>query len=156
MKKVQIFADGSCKHKAKKGEEAYGHGGWCAIVRIEGNPDTSPISGGEKKTKSPRMELRAAIEGIKSLKEPSDITLVTDSEYVAKGINVWLDNWLGNKILHKKENTAMWEEYLQAAKGHHIVAKWVKGHSGHPENELCDKIAKAEADKQKQADSRKQ
>lgn len=95
------------------------------------------------------MELLAVIEGIAALKEPCSVEIVSDSSYVVKGINEWLENWV-KKDFKKVKNPELWRRYLEVSKGHHINATWVRGHAGHEENERCDKIAKEEAEKLKE------
>ena len=91
------------------------------------------------------MELRGVIEGLKMLKEPCDVHVVSDSSYVVKAINEWLANWI-KKDFAKVKNVDLWKAYLEAADRHHVTASWVKGHAGHEENEICDQLAKAEAE----------
>jgi len=137
MKKIEIFTDGSCLGNP-------GSGGWCAILRYKGNEKI--LSGGEKNTTNNRMELTAVIEALKALKEPCEIELYSDSTYVLKGLNEWLDNWI-KKDFKKVKNVDLWKKYVEVSKPHKIHINWVKGHSGHTENEICDKIAKEEAEK---------
>jgi ribonuclease HI len=92
------------------------------------------------------MELTAVIEGLKMLKEPCDVHVVSDSSYVVKAINEWLDNWI-RRDFAKVKNPDLWRAYLEAAKPHRIKATWVRGHSGHEENEICDRLARDEAEK---------
>ncbi len=139
MKRVHLFSDGSSLGNP-------GEGGWCAILRYKETEKI--ISGGEKLATNNQMELRAVIEGLKALKEPCEVEIVSDSSYVVKGINEWLEGWI-KKDFKKVKNPELWREYLEAAKPHKIKAVWVRGHDGHRENEICDKIAKEEAMKQK-------
>ncbi len=139
MKKIEIFTDGSSLGNP-------GAGGWCAILRYKNNEKT--ISGGEKYTTNNKMELTAVIEALKALKEPCEIELYSDSIYVLKGINEWLENWI-KKDFKKVKNIELWKNFLEISKPHIIHINWVKGHSGHKENEICDKIAKKEALKRK-------
>jgi ribonuclease HI len=90
------------------------------------------------------MELLAVIEGLRALKEPCEVEIVSDSSYVVKGINEWLENWK-QKEFKKVKNPDLWKEYVEVSKPHKIKATWVRGHNGHEENERCDKIAKEEA-----------
>jgi len=92
------------------------------------------------------MELRGVIEGLKMLKEPCRVHIVSDSSYVVKAINEWLANWV-RKDFAKVKNVDLWKAYLEAAKSHQVTASWVRGHAGHEENELCDQLARAEAEK---------
>ncbi len=141
MKKIEIFTDGSSLGNP-------GAGGWCAILRYKNNEKI--ISGGEENTTNNRMELKAVIEALKALKEPCDIELFADSQYVLKGINEWLENWVRKNFKNVK-NIDLWQEFLLLSKNHKININWVKGHSGHKENEICDKIAKNEALKRKKS-----
>ena len=95
-----------------------------------------------------QMELLAVIKGLEALKEPCDVTLISDSSYVVRGINEWLGGWV-KKGFAKVKNPELWRHYLEAAKGHKIKGIWVRGHDGHVENERCDRIAKEEAQKLK-------
>jgi len=93
-----------------------------------------------------QMELLAVIEGLAALKEPCDVTLISDSSYVIKGINEWLAGWK-RKNFAKVKNPEMWQRYLDVSKIHKVHGIWVRGHDGHAENEMCDQIAKEEATK---------
>ena len=135
MKKIQIYTDGSCLNNPRSG-------GWCAILRYKQYEKI--IKGAQKNTTNNRMELKAVIEAIKILKEPCEIDLYTDSTYVLKGINEWLDTWIKRKFKQVK-NIDLWKQFIEVSKHHKINIHWVKGHSGHRENEICDKIAKEEA-----------
>ena len=132
MKKVYLFSDGSSLGNP-------GPGGYCAILRY--GDYEKIIKGGEELTTNNRMELKGVIEGLKALKEPCEVEVVTDSSYVAKAINKWLNGWV-RKDFKNVKNIDLWREYLQASRPHKIKAVWVRGHSGHKENERCDKIAK--------------
>ena len=135
MKKIEIFTDGSCLGNP-------GDGGWCAILRYNGHEKI--LSAGEKNTTNNRMELLAVINALQALKEPCEIELYSDSTYVLKGLNEWLDGWI-KKDFKKVKNVDLWKKYIEVSKPHKIHINWVKGHSGHKENEICDKIAKEEA-----------
>ena len=136
-KKVEIFTDGSCLGNP-------GAGGWCAILRYKNSEKI--LKGGEQDTTNNRMELLAVINSLKALKEPCEIELYSDSTYVLKGLNEWLHNWIKKNFKNVK-NVDLWKEYIKVSKLHKIHINWVKGHSGHKENELCDKIAKQEAER---------
>lgn len=136
MKKVTIFCDGSSLDNP-------GFGGWCAILDYQGRRKT--ISGGEIDTTNNRMELTAAIEGLKALKEPCEVEIISDSYYVVNSVNEWLKSWIAKDFKGVK-NVDLWDKYLFEAKKHSIKAIWIKGHSGHKENEECDRIAKMEAE----------
>ncbi len=137
MKFVEIFTDGACSGNP-------GPGGWGVILRFEGRE--KELSGGEKNTTNNRMELTAAISGLKALKEPCKVRLVTDSKYVADGITKgWAVSWQKNnwRKADKKpaQNPDLWEQLLDLLKIHEVTIDWVKGHAGHIENERCDKLA---------------
>lgn len=140
MKTVQIFTDGSSLGNP-------GRGGWCAILRYGSNEKI--LSGNLQLATNNQMELRAAIEALKALKEPCKIELFSDSSYVVKGINEWLTNWQ-KKAFKNVKNSDMWQEYIEASKNHKIRAIWVEGHSGHTENEKCDEIARMRASELKE------
>jgi len=136
LKSVEIFTDGACKGNP-------GPGGWGAVLRSGGHE--RELWGGEAETTNNRMELTAAIEALKALKEPCVVNLTTDSVYVRDGVTRWLDNWKKNgwKTAAKKpvKNQDLWQALEAAGKGHRIRWHWVKGHSGHPENERADQLA---------------
>jgi ribonuclease HI len=145
MKPLKIYADGSCLGNP-------GPGGYCAI--ITDGEKKAIVKGGEKLTTNNRMELMAVISALKKIKNVYDIELYLDSKYVVDGINSWLEKWKKNgwKTSNKKDviNVDLWQKLDQLLQKHHSVkAYWIKGHSGHPENEYCDKVAKEEAEKQK-------
>ena len=137
MKKISLFCDGSSLGNP-------GAGGYCAILRF-GNTERI-VSGGVANSTNNQMELLAVIEGLAALKEPCDVTLISDSSYVIKGINEWLEGWK-RKNFAKVKNPEMWQRYLDVAKIHKVHGIWVRGHDGHAENEMCDQIAKEEATK---------
>ena len=137
MKTVTLFSDGSCLGNP-------GAGGWAYILRF--NEAQKKESGGEAFTTNNQMELKAAIMGLKALKEPCEVRLFTDSSYVVNSINEWLANWQKRNFKNVK-NVELWREYLEISKPHKVVASWVKGHAGHPENEECDQMARDEAQK---------
>ena len=136
MSNIEIFTDGACKGNP-------GDGGWGAIIRINNHEEL--IWGGEKETTNNRMEMMAAIKALEYLKESSALTLTTDSGYVKDGITKWLQNWKKNdwKTAAKKpvKNKDLWQELDVQSSRHTISWKWVKGHSGHRENEIADMLA---------------
>lgn len=143
MKHVDIFTDGACSGNP-------GPGGWGAILRYKGTDKC--ISGGEAETTNNRMELSAVIEAFKLLKEPCEITLWTDSKYVADGLGKgWAAGWKRNgwRKADKKPalNPDLWDELLSLYDKHDVTIQWIKGHASHPENEKCDKMAVAESQK---------
>ena len=135
MKKVTLFSDGSALGNP-------GPGGYGTILQY-GNKEKI-ISGGEIHTTNNRMELSGVIEGLKALKEPCEVEIVSDSSYVVKAINEWLISWI-KRDFKKVKNIDLWHEYLNVSKPHKIKATWVRGHNGHEENERCDELAKKEA-----------
>lgn len=137
MKKITLFSDGSALGNP-------GPGGFGAILRF-GDKERI-ISGGEAHTTNNRMELLGVIEGLRALKEPCDVTVISDSSYVIRGINEWLEGWIKRNFA-KVKNPDLWHEYISVSAGHRINGVWVRGHNGHPENERCDIIAKEEAEK---------
>tara|TARA_B110000444_G_scaffold252580_1_gene282119 strand:+ start:280 stop:723 length:444 start_codon:yes stop_codon:yes gene_type:complete len=136
LKEVEIFTDGACRGNP-------GPGGWGALLRYGKNE--KKISGGDQLTTNNRMELMAAIKALESLKEPSRVTLTTDSEYVRQGITSWMSGWKkrGWMTANKKpvKNIDLWQSLEKASGIHEIDWMWVKGHSGHRENELADQLA---------------
>ncbi|MBQ2603655.1 MAG: ribonuclease HI [Acutalibacteraceae bacterium] len=145
MKKVEIFTDGACKHNP-------GPGGWGAILRY--GTAEKEISGGDADTTNNKMEMTAVIEGLKCLKEPCEVTLYSDSQYVCNGIaKGWAKKWKSNNWVKSDKkpalNVDLWEEILSLLEVHKVNVVWVKGHAGHPENERCDRLAVAQAEKYK-------
>lgn len=145
LKKIEIFTDGACSGNP-------GPGGWGCILRY-GNAEKE-LSGGEGDTTNNRMELTAAIEGLKALKEKCEVTLYTDSQYVANGINKgWARTWQKNGWIKSDKkpalNRELWEELLSLIDRHEVSVVWVKGHNGHPENERCDRLAVAMSERYK-------
>ncbi|MDG2459600.1 MAG: ribonuclease HI [Luminiphilus sp.] len=136
MKHVEAFTDGACSGNP-------GPGGWGAVLR-SGHHERE-LCGGELHTTNNRMELTAAIEALKALKEPCRITLTTDSTYVKDGITQWLANWKKNgwRTAAKKpvKNQELWQLLDAQTSRHDVKWCWVKGHSGHPENERADALA---------------
>lgn len=136
-KQVEIFTDGSCLGNP-------GPGGYGAILRYQQHEKT--FSSGYYLTTNNRMELLAAIVALEALKSPCDVTLSTDSQYVRQGITQWIHNWKkrGWKTSDKKpvRNVDLWQRLDSAIISHQVSWVWVKGHSGHPENERCDELAR--------------
>ena len=136
MKQVEAFTDGACSGNP-------GPGGWGVLLRHEGNE--RELYGGEAETTNNRMELLAAIEALSALKQPCHVQLTTDSTYVRDGITKWLQNWKNNgwKTAAKKpvKNQDLWMRLDEQTVRHRVEWRWVKGHSGHPENERADALA---------------
>lgn len=137
MTTVHIFTDGACRGNP-------GLGGWGAILRNEDGREKE-ICGAERETTNNRMEMTAAIEGLNALAKPCEVDITTDSEYLRKGITEWIHGWQarGWKTAAKKpvKNKDLWLALLEAEKRHSVRWHWVKGHSGHPENERADELA---------------
>jgi len=135
---VEIFTDGACSGNP-------GPGGWGLVLRYNGTE--KELSGGEVETTNNRMELMAAIEGLRALTRPMRIHIHTDSTYVKDGITKWIVNWKRNgwKTAAKKpvKNVDLWQALDNALVGHKVEWFWVKGHSGHAENERADALARA-------------
>ena len=133
---IQIFTDGACRGNP-------GPGGWGVILRSGSHE--KELFGGEQSTTNNRMELRAAIEGLAALKRPSRVTVTTDSQYVRQGITQWIEGWKRNqwRTSAKKpvKNQDLWQVLDELTSRHEVTWEWVKGHSGHPDNELADALA---------------
>lgn len=136
QKTVQIYTDGACKGNP-------GPGGWGAVLRYGENE--KQLCGGEMNTTNNRMELMAAIAALDALKQPCNVILTTDSQYVRKGITEWLAGWKRNgwKTASKQpvKNADLWQQLDALTANHKVDWRWVKGHSGHPGNELADQLA---------------
>jgi len=137
VSRVEIFTDGACTGNP-------GPGGWGAILRA--GAQEKELSGGERATTNNRMELTAAIRAFEALKTPAEVTICTDSRYVMDGATKWLANWKRNgwKTADKKpvKNEDLWRALEAAAAPHKVTWRWVRGHTGHPENERCDALAR--------------
>ncbi|MBU0557650.1 MAG: ribonuclease HI [Alphaproteobacteria bacterium] len=142
MNTVHMFTDGACKGNP-------GPGGWGVVLRF--NAQEKELSGGEAHTTNNRMELMAAIAGLRALKRPCHVILSTDSNYVKDGITRWIHGWQKNgwRTADKKpvKNADLWQDLLAAVAPHRIDWQWVKGHSGHPENERADRLASDAAER---------
>jgi len=133
---VMLYTDGACKGNP-------GPGGWGALLQYKGVE--KELWGGEPETTNNRMELTAVIEGLKALKRPSRVRIVTDSQYVKNGMQQWIHNWKRNgwRTAAKKpvKNAELWRELDRLVNLHQVEWEWVRGHSGHPENERVDALA---------------
>ena len=138
---VEIFTDGACRGNP-------GPGGWAALLRR--GPDERMLSGSESSTTNNRMEVTAAIEGIAALKRPSRVRLTTDSEYLRQGVMSWLARWKANgwrtASRQPVKNQDLWQRLDAVVRQHDIEWCWVRGHSGHVENERVDAAANAAID----------
>jgi ribonuclease HI len=137
---VYMYTDGACKGNP-------GPGGWGVLLRFNGKEKR--LFGGEKTTTNNRMELMAAIEGLAALAKPCDVILTTDSNYVKNGIETWLAGWKKNnwRTAARKpvKNQDLWQRLDTLSSQHRIQWRWVKGHSGHIENDIADELANAGA-----------
>ena len=133
---IEAYTDGACRGNP-------GPGGWGVLLRYNGHEKR--LYGGEAETTNNRMELMAVIKALESLKKSCDVKLTSDSQYVLKGINEWMANWKkrGWKTASKKpvKNIDLWQRLDQLQQNHSIEWSWVKGHSGHIENEIADELA---------------
>lgn len=133
---IEIFTDGACKGNP-------GPGGWGALLRAGSHE--RELWGGEAHTTNNRMEMTAVVQALSALKRPSEVVLTTDSQYVRKGITEWIAGWKqrGWKTASKApvKNAELWREIDALAQQHRIDWRWVKGHSGHTENERVDALA---------------
>jgi ribonuclease HI len=133
---VEIFTDGACKGNP-------GPGGWGALLRYKGQEKS--LFGGEANTTNNRMEMMAVIQALKSLKRPCEVVLTTDSVYVKNGITSWIHGWKQKnwKTAAKKpvKNVDLWKQLDEEVARHQVHWHWVKGHSGHRENEIADQLA---------------
>lgn len=134
---VDIYTDGACSGNP-------GPGGWGALMLCNG--EEKELSGGEAETTNNRMEMLAAIQAFQALKKPTKVRLHTDSTYLKDGITKWIANWKRNgwRTAAKKpvKNADLWQLLEEAMKPHNVEWHWVKGHSGHPENERADELAR--------------
>ena len=138
---VEIWTDGACSGNP-------GPGGWAAILIWRDHKNE--IYGGEQETTNNRMELMGLIKGLETLTRPSKVVVVTDSAYVEKAFTQgWLKNWQRNgwKTAAKQpvKNQDLWKRLVPLIDAHQVSWRWVRGHSGHPENERCDELARAAA-----------
>ena len=134
--RVALFTDGACRGNP-------GPGGWGAVLRFKDSE--RELHGGEALTTNNRMELMAVIKGLQALKRPCDVDVTTDSQYVKNGITQWIHNWKRNgwRTAARKpvKNDDLWRLLDEAVARHKVSWHWVKGHSGHPENERADALA---------------
>jgi len=136
MKQVQMVTDGSCLGNP-------GPGGWACILQIEDH--TREMYGSEPHTTNNRMELTAAVQGLAALKEPCQVDIITDSEYVKNGITQWMKNWKRNGWMNAQKqpvaNRDLWEQLDDQVSRHQTRWQWTKGHADHAGNNRCDELA---------------
>ena len=136
---VIVYADGACSGNP-------GPGGWAAILKHPSTGKAKQLSGGEKETTNNRMEMMAIIEALRLIKRPCKIRVVTDSNYVVKGMTEWIHGWIRKNWINAQKkpvlNRDLWETLMALSRPHEIEWAWVKGHAGHKENERCDELAK--------------
>ena len=144
MKQVTLTTDGACIGNP-------GPGGWAFMLRYKDH--AVEFAGGNRDTTNNRMEITAVLEGLKALKEPCEVLLLSDSQYLLNGLASWRFAWRERGWMRKPKkgqerpvlNADLWKELDTLADKHKITCKWVKGHSGHPDNERCDELAEAQA-----------
>ncbi len=143
---VEMFTDGACRGNP-------GPGGWGVVLRYKGKEKT--LHGGERHTTNNRMELTAAIRGLEALNRACAVRLTTDSKYVMDGVTKWLPGWKkrGWITADKKpvKNVDLWQQLDEAIARHRVEWQWVRGHTGHPENELADALANRGIDEMSRA-----
>ncbi|WP_298464515.1 ribonuclease HI [uncultured Erythrobacter sp.] len=141
MKRVEIYTDGACKGNP-------GPGGWGVLLRM--GKHEKELSGGEADTTNNRMEMMAVINGLSALIEPCQVDLYSDSKYVIDGITKWVEGWQRRGWINASKkpvrNADLWHELIEVVAKHEVEWHWVKGHSGHPENERVDQLASAAAE----------
>ncbi|AOL24384.1 ribonuclease HI [Erythrobacter litoralis] len=142
MKRVEVFTDGACKGNP-------GPGGWGALLRM--GEHEKELSGGEVDTTNNRMELTAAIRGLAALTEPCRVELYSDSKYVLDGMTRWVEGWKKRGWVNASKkpvrNADLWHDLIDVAARHEVTWHWVRGHSGHPENDRVDRLASDEAER---------
>ena len=136
MKQVQLITDGACLGNP-------GPGGWACILRYGSH--TREMFGSDPATTNNRMELTAALQGLRAVKEPCEVEVVTDSEYLKNGITTWIHGWKRNgwRTASKKPvvNQDLWTQLDEAVAAHHVKWTWTKGHADHEDNNRCDELA---------------
>ena len=136
MKKVEIYTDGCCRGNP-------GPGGYGCIIRCDGT--VKELTGATPRTTNNIMELTAALMALKMLKEPCQVKLFSDSQYLVRGMTEWIDGWTRKGWVNSEKepvkNQDLWKSLLEMNQTHMITWCWIKGHAGHPENERCDQLA---------------
>lgn len=140
---VRLFTDGACSGNP-------GPGGWAYILDHPATGQSVQASGAVRETTNNRMELMGVIEGLATLKRPCQVELITDSQYVAKGISEWMPNWKRQGWMRREKgqlkpvmNVDLWKQLDELLSQHRVTVEHVLGHRGHPENEACDRMAVA-------------
>ena len=140
---VELYTDGACSGNP-------GPGGWAYILKHPASGKEREGSGGERETTNNRMELSAVIEGLSALTRPSGVAVFSDSQYVLKGLESWLDGWKkkGWKTASKQpvKNVDLWKQLDELRAKHRLTFHWIRGHAGHPENERADALAVEQRD----------
>ena len=148
MRQISLATDGACIRNP-------GPGGWACVLRFGSH--RKELFGSEQHTTNNRMELRAVIEGLKAIREPSEVTVITNSQYVRNGITQWLPEWKRHGWRKKRKgssgtrnvlNRDLWEQLENSTARHEIKWEWVKGHAGHEDNARCDLLARTAAQTQ--------
>jgi ribonuclease HI len=137
---VELYTDGACSGNP-------GPGGWAYVLKHPASRKVEERSGAERSTTNNRMELTSVIEGLRALQGPSRVDLYSDSQYVCKGLEEWLDGWIARGWRRgrneKVMNVDLWQALDELRGVHDITAHWIRGHNEHPENERCDRLAVA-------------
>ena len=139
---IEIFTDGACSGNP-------GPGGWAALLRYRGHE--KEISGAEILTTNNRMEMRAVIEALKTLKKPGQVHLTTDSQYVKNGVELWMKGWKAKGWPERIKNKDLWLDIDRLTHLHHVQFHWVRGHNGHADNERVDALARQAIDTLRQS-----
>lgn len=146
MRTVTVYTDGACEGNP-------GPGGFAAL--IDDGTSRRQVTGAEPRTTNNRMELQAVIHALAALDEPADVRVVTDSQYVVRGMTEWIGSWQrkGWKSTtgHPVKNRDLWERLLELSRNHRIRWEWIRGHNGHPENEMADRLAREAIERQRQS-----
>lgn len=136
LKQIQIFTDGACKGNP-------GPGGWGAILRM--GQHEKEMSGSDPQTTNNRMEMTAVIRALNALTEPCEVIVCTDSRYVIDGMTKWVQGWQKKGWINASKqpvrNADLWHDLIEACRRHKVSWEWVRGHTGHPDNERADKLA---------------
>jgi ribonuclease HI len=144
VKNVKLITDGACLGNP-------GRGGWASILRY--NDHTREIYGYSPHTTNNRMELTAAVEGLKALKEPCEVEVITDSEYLKNGITTWIHNWKRRNWQTSGKspvrNQDLWQDLDQQVERHQVSWSWTKGHASHSDNNRADELASMAAREQR-------